>query len=421
MGASQGFVRSDAGDADKGRAAPQAAATQITGFPPLPDPYLNTSTRQTPDGVKIKGFPIEVKHTEQVIPNPDVINTRRSYYGAVNEVLTKLDEYAKANGAQVEPSSVRSSTTGPISWLLTRKGVAEWVRRTFPVEAHDLTRVEADGTARKVCQVRISKGFFSGKAHVTVPRYPGGETEGDRVEIALGLKTTPGEGVAPTGAPISAAPDFKSTLEAQIAHQHAAKQEEQRTRKRLGLTPKASVWDIQEMKRLVGEIERDVKDLLNDPANRSEVTKKVDGSYEVLRGHYKIDKPEALKTLEKALDPIHHSMATIMLAGSLTGIALATSLGVMLVPPGIAHYVVASLGGMGVALVGGLAAVDSYIIARHRHYLRGSLQSKEPGSLGAVVDSFHKAGLDCDIRVGAWYRKEMRVDLRVSYTPKKDA
>lgn len=54
----------------------------------------------------------------------------------------------------------------------------------------------------------------------------------------------------------------------------------------------------------------------------------------------------------------------------------------------------------------------------YRSYLRGPLRSKEPGSLGAIVESLRQAGLDCDIRIGDWYRSEpWRVDLTVSFKP----
>ena len=53
-----------------------------------------------------------------------------------------------------------------------------------------------------------------------------------------------------------------------------------------------------------------------------------------------------------------------------------------------------------------------------RSYLRGPLQSKEPGSLGAIAESLRQAGLDCDIRIGDWSSDgPWRVDLSVWLKP----
>lgn len=58
----------------------------------------------------------------------------------------------------------------------------------------------------------------------------------------------------------------------------------------------------------------------------------------------------------------------------------------------------------------------------YRSYLRGPLRSKEPGSLGAIVESLRQAGLDCDIRVGESHISEpWRVHLSVSLKPTKQA
>jgi hypothetical protein len=320
MGCSEQHVQHDGDKTEPAPAAlPEAVvrgAAGISDFLRRPVDELNTSSRALTNAVVIKDRSIEVVHTTRSISDPDVIEIAQPFESAINKVLTKLDEYAQANGAKVEPSSVRSSSTGPISWLLTRKGIAEWVRNTFPVESFDLTRVQPDGTRRKVCQVQIAEGFFSGKVQVTVPRYPGGEIEGNAVEIALGLKRAPSRvaarpertneaplntDTAPAKASISAAPDFNSALTGELAKIAAEKQEKQialaDARKRVGLKPNASESEVQEMEGLVAAIERDVKDFLNDPRNKITAPEQAVDTGVVLRGSYQISFPESMKTL----------------------------------------------------------------------------------------------------------------------------
>jgi hypothetical protein len=244
------------------------------------------------------------------------------------------------------------------------------------------------------------------------------------VEIALGLKTTPGEGVASTGAPIATAPDLTSALEAQIVHELAGKQEEQRTRKRLGLKPNAEVSEVQEMKRLVTQIERDSERLLKNPMDISNIAKQSDGTYTVLHRSYKLETPEALRQFQDSWDTTQiflfctHGVSCIF--GTIMGLGAASFL-IDSTYPVVTLCTTGLAIGLAVVAVGAKSLSTRYPAFCHNKYIGGSLRSKEPGSLGAVVDSFHKARLDCDIRVGAWDRKEMRVDLRVSYTPKKHA
>ena len=426
MGRSEQHVRHD-GDINK--LAPAALPEKVVrvddennDFLPIPVDELNTATRLPFHDAVITDYPIEVLHTTRSIPDPDVIKIAPQFERAVNTVLTKLDEYAKANGAQVEPSSVRSSITGPISWLLTRKGVAEWVRRTFPVEAFDLTRVQADGTTRRVCQVQIAKGVFSGKVQVIVPRYPGGETEGDRVENALGLKRAPRRGPAPTKSSASPARAFASALDAQIAQYDEAQKEAQTARKRLGLKPSATASDVQELERLVHEIEIDVKHLLNHRACNINFSRRPDGTYTVLDRSHRIAIPDAQTEIER----IWKKAARYLGWTPIGGLAVGACFGAAtegLVGAGVAG----AFFFMGGCIVGLLAipifdkasAIHSSV--QHSRYLRKPLLSKEPGSLGAIVEKLHEAGLGCDIRVGAWDRKELRVDLTVSYKPTEEA
>ena len=134
MGISEEVVRRDVGDGERQAPSVSGPLTPVTAkateFPRRPDSALDISVSPNSHNVVLKEHPIEVKPTKVVIPDPDVIEVTKPYESAVNKVLTKLYEYAQASRAQVEPSSVRSSSTGPISWLLTRKGIAEWVRST---------------------------------------------------------------------------------------------------------------------------------------------------------------------------------------------------------------------------------------------------------------------------------------------------
>jgi len=428
MGISEEVVRRDVGDGERQAPSVSGPVTPVTAkapeFPRRPDPALDISVSPDSHNVVLKEHPIEVKPTKMVIADPDVIEVTKPYESAVNEVLTKLDEYAQANGAKVEPSSVQSSITGPISWLLTRKGIAEWVRRTFPVEAFDLTRVQPDGTTRRVCQVQIAKGVFSGKAQVTVPRYPGGETEGNRVEIALGLKGAPSRVAArpEIAARGLAAGDVESKLAAEVRRQAAAqtkaKQLHESELRKLGLSSKATDSDISELNRVVASIERDVTGLLNGDVQGIQASRQSNGTYVILNCAYTIRRPD---TLPDCTEP-SQSLSDLTLSVALASGIMAGWFGVSIAPP-IALVSGAFFGVLGF-FIGGVAVVAAqeyrdYV--RHSGYMRNPLRSKEPGSLGAIVEKLREAGLGCDIRVGAWDRKKLRVDLTVSYKPTEEA
>jgi hypothetical protein len=416
--------------AELGQPRQRAATDQ---FPRRPDSDLDTCTAPTRDGVRIAARPIN-----------DIVVAQR-VAGVVSEVVAKLDAHAAATGARVGPSSVREKSTGPIPWLLTSNDIVDLVRGTVPVEAYDLTRLAPDGTTADVCQVRIAKGFFSGRLKVAVVPYPGGKTEGDRVEIALGLKRAPSEGAAgsgqhnhtthnssakPTGASITAVSNFEQALGAETPQQDPVEEVKRialtSARKMLGLKSNASESDIQEMRRLVAVVEKDLKVLLNDPASRLDATQQSDGTYTVLCKSYTIEHPEALQGLESA---------TWLETFTVAGILISTGLGAFLgaipalsgisggtesICAGVLGIIGFSLGAL-VSLYGGEIAVDRHINASHLGYLKIPLQGKEPGTLGAIVDSLHKAGYNCNIRVGTWNGKEMRVDLTVSerFTPRE--
>jgi|GEM_PF-3415288 hypothetical protein len=423
MGMSQEVARRDSAEPEAVTpgASPQSAvvekAAETTAFIRRPDGVLNTGIRPASPGVVIDEDPIEVIHTTRSIPDPDVIRIAQPFESKVNTVLSKLDEYAKANGAQVEPSSVRSSSTGPISWLLTRKGIAEWVRSTFPVEAFDLTRVQADGTTRKVCQVQIAKGFFSGKVQVTVPRYPGGETEGDAVEIALGLKRGPSRGAArpEIAARGLAAGDVKSKLGAEVRRQAVAQTQ---AVGKLGLSSKATGSDISELNGLVASIERDVAGLCNGDVQGIQASRQSNGTYVILSRGYKIRRPDTLPN-RIGLSPSETALAISV--GLASGI-MAGWFGVAIAPP-IALLSGFCFGFLGLNTGFGAtwAALEYRDSVRPSSYLRDPLRSKEPGSLGVIVEKLREAGLGCDIRVGAWDRKKLRVDLTVSFKPTEEA
>lgn len=446
MEISQEVGRSDPGEAEKPQAVQQAAVTQAAThapeFPRRPDPLLDTSTRPPADGVVIKERPIEVKDTTLSLRDAGRIEVSEPFESAANRVLRKLDEYANANGAKVEEASTRFSSTGIISRLWSRTRIAAWLRDKFPVCAYDLTREEADGTTRKVCQVRVSQGVFSRGVTVTVPPYKGGEAEADLVEIAMGKRRATGDRNAPTsqhtdatvnknGAPTktphSTAPDFRSALGAEVERQLSAIEKERialaTTRKRLGLGSKASESEIQEMKRFVADIESDLEYLLKYPTNISNVTKESDGTYTVLHHGYSIRRPSSLP---KPPDVWSYNYSGMKTAFALTLAVLSTAgmctLGRML--GGELGFLCGLGAPLFIAIPIDLAASileDRYLYNRYSNYFRGPLRSSEPGSLGAAVESLHKAGLHGDIRVADWGPEELQVNLKVTYKPTEEA
>jgi hypothetical protein len=297
--------------------------------------------------------------------------------------------------------------------------------------------VQPDGTRRKVCQVQIAKGFFSGKVQVTVPRYPGGEIEGNAVEIALGRKRAPSRGAArpephndaplntdtgPAKASIPTTPDFKSALTGELAKIAAEKQEKQITladaRKRVGLKPNATESDVKAMEGLVAEIERDVKDFLKDPSNKITAPEQAVDTGVVLRGSYTIRNPKSMESLLYDKDGWDCWEQTTIFAG------IVASSAAILIAPNVGALVCffgGLWGGFIVTKMFRSAFLDS-AEKNYRSYLRGPLKSKEPGSLGAIAESLRQAGLDCDICVGDWhYNGSCRVDLTVSLKPTRQA
>ncbi len=239
---------------------------------------------------------------------------------------------------------------------------------------------------------------------VDVIPYEGGTQEALTIRAALHKKQAPSEGAGITRTTNSAAPDFTSALEAQIAHQHSAKREEQRTRKRLGLGPKASEPEVQEMTRLVAEIESALERLLKNPKSLSNIAPQSDGTRTLLRQSFQISRPDSLPVMNGIT-----AHTSLCLMAALPFVAL----GHWGVAPGVLAVMTASI-----LQFFGVVFFESLKEFRPFSYLKGPLQSREPGSLGAVVDSFHNAGLNCVIRVGASNEEEMRVDLKVTYKPK---
>ena len=119
MGRSEEVVRRDVEDGERRASSASGPVTPVTAkapeLPRIPDPAFNISVRPDSPNVVIEDRPIEVIPTKQVIPDPDAFTIEQPYESAVNKVLAKLDAYAKANGAQVEPSSVRPSSSRPVA------------------------------------------------------------------------------------------------------------------------------------------------------------------------------------------------------------------------------------------------------------------------------------------------------------------
>jgi hypothetical protein len=204
----------------------------------------------------------------------------------------------------------------------------------------------------------------------------------------------------------------------QAAAQTKAKQLHESELRKLGLSSKATDSDISELNRVVASIERDVTGLLNGDVQGIQASRQSNGTYVILNCAYTIRRPDTLPDCTEPSQSLSDLTNSVALASGI----MAGWFGVSIAPP-IALVSGAFFGVLGF-FIGGVAVVAAqeyrdYV--RHSGYMRNPLHSKEPGSLGAIVEKLREAGLGCDIRVGAWDRKKLRVDLTVSYKPTEEA
>jgi hypothetical protein len=411
----------------------------------------------------VRELPVRVTRTSSPTRDTDTIEITESFTAAVNKIEGKLHDYAKANGAKVEEISSRLSATGTISRIWNRSSVAEWLRRTFPVHTFDVTREETDGAEKKVCQVRVAQGFFSPGITVTVTPYRGGAHEARTIERELEKQAPTAEstshvthqagsaverGNSPSRPAEVVLPDLTQTIEKRIASSHelqkriAAQREEDRCAlasraKKLGLSPSAPKRDVEIIEKLRNDIARDLK-ALPEQARTGDIQLQRDGRVSVMTRSYTIDLPESVQRTSdwidrrfsgrwdqsKDWDNKIEKICRLVGFWAAFGLTVTSSIPLIL---GAKMIFGAAMGCSGIFL-GILLSVPIRLLPHACSrlqsklaglgFLRGPLRSREPGSLGDIVESLRGDGLECDIHVGERGKRDWRVNLEVTYKPK---
>ena len=441
MGASQEVTKSDVEGTGTPEVAPQATvpvtAADRTDWAPRPDPALDTPASPTGHNVVIRELPVRVTRTSSPTRDTDTIEITESFTGAVNKIEGKLHDYAKANGARVEEISSRLSATGTISRIWNRSSIAEWLRRTFPAHTFDITRDE-----NKVCQVRVTQGFFSPGITVTVTPYRGGAQEARAIERELEKQAPTAEstshvthqaeravekGNSPSRPAEVVLPDLIQTLEKRVASHNKVqswiedmREEDRRSMaaraKKLGLSSSAHERDIEIIEQLRDLIVRDLK-TLPEQARTVDIQAQRDGTFSVMTRAYTIIVPDSVRRTGDWVNRFwnHEGLGpTCALLGT-AGVIL----GPIAFPAGLGE--IGSLAGFGFGFLpplflGAYSALQSKLAGLA--LLRDLLRCREPGSLGDIVESLREDGFDCDIHIGKRDKRGWRVNLEVTYKPK---
>ena len=429
--------------------------------PRRPDEALSREAFSPPHLGIVNPLPVELELEVSSPRPPHVPAIRQSFLGAVNDLEKKLESYAGDTGNTVEPVSSRLLGSSSVARWWNRTSIAQWLGDKFPVYAYDISETREDGTEKQLCHVRISQRVFTGAVRVRVTSYKGGDDVAAEVVAALDQKGAPREATASGEKGVGVAQathasqarrarggvnsKLEDAIEARFTAEEDALDNDLAVRKRLGLSSLATEHEVAQMRDLVAKIKAAWERVRTGQA---QLETKDDGSCVVMRLDYVLDGIAERRILRPTLfswekDPGYHwdkpsrRFETGIALGGLFianfGIGIATTIiGVAIGSPTIAERgLVISLCPPWILPIAEVARtlVNFLIVEKLRGaaYLRGPLASKNPDSLGGVIDAIREAGLrvkvkalghDCsDIQFGRIDDEEWPVSFEFSTMP----
>ena len=425
--------------------------------PRRPDEALSREAFSPPHLGIVNPLPVELELEVSSPRPPHVPAIRQSFLGAVNDLEKKLESYAGDTGNTVEPVSSRLLGSSSVARWWNRTSIAQWLGDKFPVYAYDISETREDGTEKQLCHVRISQRVFTGAVRVRVTSYKGGDDVAAEVVAALDQKGAPREDTASGEKGVGVAQathasqarrarggvnsKLEDAIEARFTAEEDALDKDLAVRKRLGLSSLATEHEVVQMRDLVAKIKAAWERVRTGQA---QLETKDDGSCVVMRLDYVLDGIAERRILRPTLfswekDPLYHwdkpsrTSETGMALAGLLGIGIATTIiGVAIGSPTIAErgWTIALYLPFILPIAEVARTLVNFLIVeklRGAAYLRGPLASKNPDSLGGVIDAIREAGLrvkvkalghDCsDIQFGRIDDEEWPVSFEFSTMP----